>query len=723
MKNLVLLRGAPGSGKSTFIKNNGLKDWTISADEIRLLFQSPVTTIDGGKEISQKNDNKVWDFLYTITEERMKRGEFVIIDATHSRSQWLTRYKELVERYRYRVFAVEFMPPLEQVLKQNFSRPVLKQVPEEYVKKSYEFIKMDKLQSWIKTISQEDFLDMFNTMKTFDFNQYEKIHHIGDLHGCYEPFKDYFDLVGGLKENEMWIFVGDYIDRGIQNGKLLKFLIENFMGKKNVLLLEGNHEKWLRYWSHGESENVKSKEFLYKTAPDISRDNIEMGQIREFTRRLAQIAWYEFNDKKVFVNHAGHPVLPSILTTSDEYVNGVGKYEDVLKIEDIWNKYTNPDCYQVHGHRNVEKNPITNGRCFNLTEDIEFGGSLRVVTLDKSGWSEHLLKNTVFRENQKELPELKNLEDKPIIQKLIEDENVVKKNLGNGVVSFNFSRDVFYDKKWNEITTKARGLFVNVNTGKVVARSWDKFFNIEERDDTKYTALKRDMKFPAIAYKKENGFLGLIGYNSENDELFISSKSTNEGEFVEYFKDVINHVKLNLDVVKDICKMENVTLVFEVIHPEKDSHIIEYKEKSLFLLNAPKNEFDYSATDYRTLCRFSEVLGVEVKEMVETFSNWSDFSDWFAKIDKNIEHKLNDEYIEGYVVECADGFMFKIKTEFYQFWKKMRGVSEKLSKGRVYNTSWLQNPLEIQTYSKIKEFTREELTALSIIDIRNKIST
>lgn len=723
MKNLVLLRGAPGSGKSTFIKNNGLKDWTISADEIRLLFQSPVTTIDGGKEISQKNDNKVWDFLYTITEERMKRGEFVIIDATHSRSQWLTRYKELVERYRYRVFAVEFMPPLEQVLKQNFSRPVLKQVPEEYVKKSYEFIKMDKLQSWIKTISQEDFLDMFNTMKTFDFNQYEKIHHIGDLHGCYEPFKDYFDLVGGLKENEMWIFVGDYIDRGIQNGKLLKFLIENFMGKKNVLLLEGNHEKWLRYWSHGESENVKSKEFLYKTAPDISRDNIEMGQIREFTRRLAQIAWYEFNDKKVFVNHAGHPVLPSILTTSDEYVNGVGKYEDVLKIEDIWNKYTNPDCYQVHGHRNVEKNPITNGRCFNLAEDIEFGGSLRVVTLDKSGWSEHLLKNTVFRENQKELPELKNLEYKPIIQKLIEDENVVKKNLGNGVVSFNFSRDVFYDKKWNEITTKARGLFVNVNTGKVVARSWDKFFNIEERDDTKYTALKRDMKFPAIAYKKENGFLGLIGYNSENDELFISSKSTNEGEFVEYFKDVINHVKLNLDVVKDICKMENVTLVFEVIHPEKDSHIIEYKEKSLFLLNAPKNEFDYSATDYRTLCRFSEVLGVEVKEMVETFSNWSDFSDWFAKIDKNIEHKLNDEYIEGYVVECADGFMFKIKTEFYQFWKKMRGVSEKLSKGRVYNTSWLQNPLEIQTYSKIKEFTREELTALSIIDIRNKIST
>lgn len=721
MKNLVLLRGAPGSGKSTFIKNNGLSDWTVCVDDIRILFQSPVTTIYGGKEISQKNDNKVWDFLYTIVEERMKRGEFVIIDATHSRSQWLTKYRELVERYRYRVFAVEFMPPLEQVLFQNSSRPVLKQVPEEYIKKSYEFIKTDKLQGWIKTISQEDFIDMFSPMKTFDFNNYNKIHHIGDLHGCYEPFKEYYDLVGGLKDDEMWIFVGDYIDRGIQNGKLLRFLIENFMGKKNVLFLEGNHEKWLRYWSHGEVDNIRSKEFVYKTAPDISRENIEMGQIREFTRRLAQIAWYEFDDKKVFVNHSGHPLPPAILTTSDEYINGVGKYEDILSVQNTWNKHTSENCYQVHGHRNMEKNPIVNGRCFNLTEDIEIGGNLRVATLDKDGWCEYLLKNTIFRENQKEIPELKNAEDKPIIQKLIDDKNVVKKNLGNGVVSFNFSRDVFYDKKWNDVTTKARGLFVNINIGKVVARSWEKFFNIEERDETKYTSLKRSMTFPAIVYKKENGFLGLIGYNPENDELFISSKSTNDGEFVEYFKEVISYTNLNLDVAKDICKHYGVTLVFEVIHPEKDAHIIEYDKKSLFLLSATKNEFEYSSLPYSEMIQFSKALGVSVKEKIITLNNWMEFSDWYAQIENNYEHKWLEEYVEGYVVESSNGFMFKIKTEYYKFWKKMRTVSEKLAKGQLYNTSWLQSPEEVRTYAKIKDLGRSNLEGKSIIQIRKMI--
>ncbi len=723
MKNLVLLRGAPGSGKSTFIKNNDLSDWTISADDIRLLFQSPVTTISGGKEISQKNDNKVWDFLYTITEERMKRGEFVIIDATHSRSQWLTRYKELVERYRYRVYCVEFMPPLEIVLSQNAGRPVLKQVPEEYIKKSYEFIKLDKLQGWIKTISEEDFLSMFGEMKTINYDKFSKIHHIGDLHGCYEPFKEYFDIVGGLKDDEMWIFVGDYIDRGIQNGKLLKFLIENFLGKQNVLFLEGNHERWLRYWAHGEKDNIKSKEFIYKTAPDISSENIEMGQIREFTRRIGQIAWYEYHNDKIFVNHAGHPLPPTVLTTSEEYVQGIGRYEDIPQIQESWNIHTPDNYYQVHGHRNIDKRPIQNGKCFNLTEEVEFGGNLRIVTLSDDGWNEVSIKNSVFRENQKEIPEVKNIEEKPVIQKLIEDKNVVKKNLGNGVVSFNFSRDVFYDKKWNDITTKARGLFVNVNTGRIVARSWDKFFNIEERDETKYTSLKRTMKFPAVVYKKENGFLGLIGYNTENDELFISSKSTNEGEFVEYFKEVIQCVGLDLNLVKNICQNEGVTLVFEVIHPEKDSHIIEYAEKSLFLLNAPKNEFDYSALDYNKLCRIAEILSVQVKERVEVFSNWSEFSDWYAKIENNIEHGLEGEFIEGYVIECSDGFMFKIKTEYYQFWKKMRGVLDKLSKGKVYNTSWLRTPYEIQAYSKIKDIPRDELSKMSIIDVRNRITT
>lgn len=37
MRTLVLLRGLPGVGKSTWIKAQGLEPYTLSADQIRLL--------------------------------------------------------------------------------------------------------------------------------------------------------------------------------------------------------------------------------------------------------------------------------------------------------------------------------------------------------------------------------------------------------------------------------------------------------------------------------------------------------------------------------------------------------------------------------------------------------------------------------------------------------------------------------------------------------------
>lgn len=47
MRVLLLLRGSAGCGKSTWIEKNNLKPYTLSADDIRLLCQSPVLQVDG----------------------------------------------------------------------------------------------------------------------------------------------------------------------------------------------------------------------------------------------------------------------------------------------------------------------------------------------------------------------------------------------------------------------------------------------------------------------------------------------------------------------------------------------------------------------------------------------------------------------------------------------------------------------------------------------------
>ena len=60
MRILLLLRGAPGCGKSTWVEENGLNGYTLSADSIRLLYQSPVMRADGTEGISPAEDEAVW---------------------------------------------------------------------------------------------------------------------------------------------------------------------------------------------------------------------------------------------------------------------------------------------------------------------------------------------------------------------------------------------------------------------------------------------------------------------------------------------------------------------------------------------------------------------------------------------------------------------------------------------------------------------------------------
>lgn len=59
MQHLVLLRGCPGSGKSTFIKDNNLEPYTLCADQIRMQVSSPVLNTNGKFVISQAQDKYV----------------------------------------------------------------------------------------------------------------------------------------------------------------------------------------------------------------------------------------------------------------------------------------------------------------------------------------------------------------------------------------------------------------------------------------------------------------------------------------------------------------------------------------------------------------------------------------------------------------------------------------------------------------------------------------
>ena len=385
MRVLLLLRGSAGCGKSTWIEQNGLKPYTLSADDIRLLCQSPCLQPDGSVGISQNNDKTVWKTLFNLLEIRMQKGEFTVIDATNSKTSEMNRYKHMCETYRYRIYCVDFTDiPIEEVKRRNSNREELKRVPDEVIDKMYSRFKTQKIPSGIKVIKPNE-LDVIWT-KLFDLSEYRKIHHIGDIHGCYTALKKYFDDNGGIKDDEMYIFTGDYIDRGVENADVVKFLI-SIKDKKNVLMLEGNHERWLWLWAN---DCVgKSKEFELVTKPQLDDAKIDKKDVRQLYRKLGQCAYYKYGENIYLVTHAGLSILPDNLTfvAIDQMINGVGNYNDFERIAETFTEKMPSNYYQIHGHRNTKQVPIrVNDRVFNLEGRVEFGGCLRCVQISFPGY-------------------------------------------------------------------------------------------------------------------------------------------------------------------------------------------------------------------------------------------------------------------------------------------------------------------------------------------------
>ena len=81
-KRLYLLRGCPGSGKSTLISKLGLEKYTISTDKIRLQIAG-TEVIDGIEMISQKKNGEVFRLVNYYIQEAMSLGNPIVLDATN----------------------------------------------------------------------------------------------------------------------------------------------------------------------------------------------------------------------------------------------------------------------------------------------------------------------------------------------------------------------------------------------------------------------------------------------------------------------------------------------------------------------------------------------------------------------------------------------------------------------------------------------------------------
>lgn len=691
MRTLLLLRGAPGCGKSTWIKENGLEDYSLSADEVRMLYSSPKLKANGEYEISQEEDTVVWENIMKILEYRMEKGEFTVIDATNSKTKDMQKYKQLCDAYRYRIYCVDFTDiPIEIAKERNKQRPQIKWVPDYAIENIYSRFETQKIPSGIEVIKRDELWKIMQ--QPIDLSAYEKVIHIGDIHGCYTTLMKYFED-NPYNENYCYIFHGDYIDRGNENYEVLNFL-DSIKDRKNVCLLEGNHERSL--YLYGNDIQSYSKEFEFRTKPELIKNGFNERKARMLYRKVRQCSYYKYGDKIVMSCHGGIPnLIKNILfVPTKNLIKGVGTYDEYRDIADSWMGQTDNNCYLVHGHRNTNGDEIRIAdRVFNLEGGIEFGGKLRIVELDKNGWKEIEIENCQpVKEDDLSVPEKKPTSIEEMIVQLRNNKFVNEKKLGDGISSFNFSREAFYRGNWNKQTVLARGLFVDTENKEIQARSYEKFFNINERPQTELSMLKMKFEFPIKMYLKENGFLATVSYNKNNDELFITSKSTNKGDYVGYIKEVFKDE--NGKVKEWLKEHKNYTMVFECIHIEKDPHIIEYKNNRFVLLDIIENSLEFNKIPYDEMCNIAIELGLAYKELYTVCNDWEEFTKYYAALTTDDTWQY-----EGVVIEDANGFMVKLKSAYYNQWKKMRTVAESTMKcGYIRKTSMLTTSLENKFY-------------------------
>ena len=690
MRKLILLRGLPGSGKSTFIKQHDLEPYTLSTDTLRMHYGSLTYEAGGRLRIPAEYDKQVWQKLLDLLNERMARGELVIVDATHSNPRSFAPYEKLAKDHRYQVLCVDFANiSLATCIERNNGRHAWKALPRVEMERMAANLERARIPKWVTAITPEE----FNTALAYeptDVSHYTAINHIGDIQGCYTPLAEYFEIYG-INDDELYVFVGDYLDRGTQNAQVMEWVLKHY-NRPNFIFIEGNHEAHLRNWTNGQP--ARSRQFTYATQPELEAAGFLPKKVHGFLYKLREVFYYTFNGRDVLVTHGGLSAMPKNLTftTSKQLIKGAGLYEEADIADASFAKLAPANAYQVHGHRNRFSSPTqVNEKCFNLEGKVEFGGELRAVRLSKDGFEERSIKSTIDATasvvEAVGPQKTASTSVEQLVASLRGSAGIFEKPQPNTTISsFNFSRDIFYKKAWDDLNLHARGLFINTSHNVIVARAYEKFFNVNERPETQAATLFTSLAYPVKAWVKENGYLGLVGYDPQQDALVFASKSSLTSEFAGWLEQQFNALAPPSSMQRKEIELYlksggGKTLVFEVIEPANDPHIVEHETPHMVLLDIVKNVAHFEAASEQERQRIASLLGCQPKQLGALLKDAAALEGWLQSV-QDFNYLYKNRTIEGFVLEDSAGFMVKIKLPWYAFWRQMRTQLERAKAGK-----------------------------------------
>lgn len=214
-----------------------------------------------------------------------------------------------------------------------------------------------------------------------------------------------------------------------------------------------------------------------------------------------------------------------------------------------------------------------------------------------------------------------------------------------------YADECTFDNIWSEFAIMSRGLVINLETKKILAHPFDKFYLLNQVSETSYEVLKQLGGFQTS--EKLDGSMILTYMDPiENEVLF-----TTKGSFSSLHGAYANSLyQINRKPVFEEYAREG-TLIFELISKQFQI-VIDYKKKgyneNLYLIGY-RNHLTGKLSSYEALQEIAEELGVP------TFKTYS-----FESLDQLIIHTKGLPVMEeGFVLRYSNDLMVKIKGEKY----------------------------------------------------------
>lgn len=272
---------------------------------------------------------------------------------------------------------------------------------------------------------------------------------------------------------------------------------------------------------------------------------------------------------------------------------------------------------------------------------------------------------------QLDLIELQKLVDDKYIKKITDPE-------GSPLCIYDYTWKTSIDKLWNSFTTKCRGLILD-NHGNIIARPFDKFFNLDQCPETRLINLPAEI--PEIMDKLDGSMI-IAFYDTYKSRWRTITRGSWESPQAQWAEKWINAQNL---------PPSDLTYMFELTAPW-NRLVVLYREEKMTLLCIRRRE--------------GEELSRIEQEKIAAEHNWSIVRCWTGPITNlKMDGKFNNE--EGFVVRYSNGFRVKMKYDSYCSLHKtmtclsIHGIWESLVAGDTLDLSELPDEF-LNWYNEVR---------------------